>query len=128
MAHGSGVNQLRASVTLVMLEAIRDVHQDHRNTHSATLVADGRQACDMLTRQPFDIALMDISMPEMDGLAFLRHLGEERHNVGLVIMSAMGSRLLAAVSAAASGAGAIPTGVPESVTTPRSCRSAMSFP
>jgi CheY-like chemotaxis protein len=33
---------------------------------------DGRQALERLESQPIDLALMDINMPDIDGLDFLR--------------------------------------------------------
>jgi two-component system sensor histidine kinase/response regulator len=35
--------------------------------HSVTVVCDGRQAVDALAREQFDLALLDIQMPELDG-------------------------------------------------------------
>ena len=35
--------------------------------HSVTVVCDGRQAVDTLAREQFDLALLDIQMPELDG-------------------------------------------------------------
>jgi CheY-like chemotaxis protein len=37
--------------------------------HSVSVVGDGRQALDLLDRQPFDLVLMDVQMPNMDGFA-----------------------------------------------------------
>jgi signal transduction histidine kinase/CheY-like chemotaxis protein len=37
--------------------------------HDVTLVADGREAVDAANAKDFDLILMDISMPDMDGLA-----------------------------------------------------------
>ena len=42
--------------------------------HSATLAENGRIALEMLRAQPFDLLLLDIEMPEMDGFAVLEQL------------------------------------------------------
>lgn len=42
--------------------------------HHVTFAVDGRQALERITETDFDIVLMDIHMPEMDGLASTRHI------------------------------------------------------
>ncbi|MBI5014356.1 MAG: PAS domain S-box protein [Deltaproteobacteria bacterium] len=36
--------------------------------HTVVVVSDGRQALDALSREPFDVVLMDVQMPELDGV------------------------------------------------------------
>src|SRR4249920_1206636 len=42
--------------------------------YSAALAENGRAALEMLRREPFDLLLLDIEMPEMDGFAVLEQL------------------------------------------------------
>ena len=42
--------------------------------HSVALAENGRVALEMLRREPFDLLLLDIEMPEMDGLQVLEQL------------------------------------------------------
>src|SRR5437660_8096679 len=42
--------------------------------YQATLVENGRQALDKLQGEPFDLVLLDVQMPEMDGYQVLEQL------------------------------------------------------
>src|SRR3989440_5942995 len=42
--------------------------------YQASLVENGRQALEKLQAEPFDLVLLDVQMPEMDGYAVLEHL------------------------------------------------------
>lgn len=54
-----------------------------------TLAHDGLAGFAMLDREPFDLILLDLVMPRMDGLQFIRKLHEERPgHPPVVVMSA----------------------------------------
>lgn len=61
---------------------------------------NGKQALEVLRRPGsgmFDIVMCDLNMPQMDGMEFLRHMGEARYNSAVIINSAMDGKLLSSV-------------------------------
>jgi class 3 adenylate cyclase len=74
-------------------EDIRNIlaGQIKRQGHTVTLAENGRQALERVRAQPFDLLLLDIMMPEMDGYAVLTHLKADpslRH-LPVVVISAV---------------------------------------
>lgn len=58
---------------------------------------NGREALERTCRQserPVDIVICDLSMPEMDGLEFMRHLAQGCRHVAVIVMTAHGDMLL----------------------------------
>ncbi len=64
---------------------------------------DPQRALARVADEPVDLAILDVQMPEMDGLALLRGLRERLPGLPVVIMTAFGS-IDTAVQAIASGA------------------------
>src|SRR5678815_4444906 len=53
-------------------------------------VADGRAALAVLSSsRPIDIVISDLAMPDMDGMEFLRHVGQSGSRVGVIIASSL---------------------------------------
>jgi len=57
--------------------------------HSVVAVNNGREAVERVEREPFDLVLMDISMPEMDGLEATAMLRSKHPSEGRVPIIAM---------------------------------------
>ncbi len=64
-----------------------------RRGHDVAMVSDGRQALDALAGDRFDVVLMDVNMPGMDGVETTRHIRAGRAgdpDVPIVAMTAFG--------------------------------------
>lgn len=57
---------------------------------------DGLAALEILgdPAQSIDVSLIDLDMPEMDGLELIRHLARAEHRTSVILTSALGSALL----------------------------------
>lgn len=61
---------------------------------------NGKQALEIMRTDKgglVDVVICDINMPEMDGIEFLRHLGQSNHKASIILLSAMGNKLLNSV-------------------------------
>jgi len=58
--------------------------------HTAEMAEDGRQALAMLREQPFDLVLLDIIMPELDGYQVLEHMKADSRlrDIPVIVISA----------------------------------------
>src|SRR2546425_7364550 len=72
-------------------------------SYDVTLMTSGREAVDLISHQIFDAALVDIWMPEMDGLQVLDEM--KRHDPALEVVMMTGNPMVeTAVQALKSGA------------------------
>lgn len=59
--------------------------------HHVTLVPDGREALRALREQVFDVAILDLSMPGLDGLEVFQAIGEDPNRPQVVFLSGHGT-------------------------------------
>lgn len=59
--------------------------------YAVATAANGRQALETLQKQPFDVVLLDILMPEMDGYQVLEHMKRDEHmqHIPVIVISAL---------------------------------------
>lgn len=89
--------ELRKSVTSILQNSIPDV------TFNITEATNGREAVDLVKKDFWDLILMDVRMPEIDGLEALRQIKEHEPRTFVVIMTAH-SNLNDAITAIKDGA------------------------
>jgi DNA-binding NtrC family response regulator len=58
--------------------------------HRVTAASDGMQAVEALASQVFDLAICDVHMPRLGGMALLRRIRREAPGTAVVIMTAFG--------------------------------------
>ncbi|MBU4232303.1 MAG: response regulator [Proteobacteria bacterium] len=52
--------------------------------------ANGREALDIVDKIPLDLVILDIKMPEMDGIEALRQIKEKRPDLPVILSTAYG--------------------------------------
>ena len=54
------------------------------------MASNGREALEMVEQIPLDLVILDIKMPEMDGIEALRQIKEKRPNLPVILSTAYG--------------------------------------
>lgn len=105
-------HDFQRSVLVRMLESLgaKAVHE----------AADGHGALKILQdpTRPVDIVISDLEMPGMDGMEFVRHLGETGVRVSIILASALERKLLASIATMSEAYGINLLGVVEKPITP----------
>ncbi|GAB7190936.1 response regulator transcription factor [Kineococcus sp. NUM-3379] len=61
------------------------------NGFATTVAGSGRRALDLLAVEPFDLVVLDLDLPELDGFTVLRRLRQSRNDVPVVVLTASGT-------------------------------------
>ncbi len=73
------------------LNRIKLGHSLTQQGHTVAMAENGRQALEMLRAQPFDLVLLDILMPEMDGYQVLEEMKRDNvlREIPVIVISAV---------------------------------------
>ena len=69
---------------------LRGLYQDNLQEHgfAVTAAADGQEGLELLRAQAFDVVLLDLNMPRLDGLGLLRHMRAEDMEAEAIVLTA----------------------------------------
>lgn len=70
-----------------------EAHLYHEN-YELHFAENGQQALDMMTQQPYDLVLLDVMMPEMDGFEVCHRLKEQPHwrAIPIILITALNAK------------------------------------
>jgi two-component system cell cycle response regulator len=73
------------------LNRMRLAHSLQQEGHRSAMAENGRQAMEMLWAEPFDVVLLDIIMPEMDGYQVLEEMKRDSRlrEIPVIVISAL---------------------------------------
>jgi two-component system cell cycle response regulator len=87
----------------------------HYGRYHVVTTTDGRQVLDILRREPFDVMLLDMSMPTISGLEVLRQVTQAFEELPVIIVTGHGSIEIAVESMQAGAADFVTKPVPAAV-------------
>ena len=100
----------------------------HYGCYQVVTTTDGRQVIDILRREPFDVMLLDMSMPAISGLDVLRQVTQAFEELPVIIVTGHGSIEIAVESMQAGAADFVTKPVPAAVLLHHTCRRPLPAP
>lgn len=71
----------------IVRKGLREVIEGHPGWHVFAEASDGREALDLALRETPDIAILDVSLPILNGVALARRLHKERPSVRVLLFT-----------------------------------------
>jgi HD-like signal output (HDOD) protein/CheY-like chemotaxis protein len=75
-----------------ILDGLRDLLRKERRRWDMVFVTGGHEALEALARQPFDVVVSDIRMPEMDGAQLLNRIKADHPSVARIVLTGHADR------------------------------------
>jgi DNA-binding NarL/FixJ family response regulator len=73
---------------LIVLDGLRRLIETQPDCHVVATCTSARSALEVVAAEPVDIVLLDLKMPEMSGLEFVRHVRPNHPELAVVILTA----------------------------------------
>ena len=70
------------------VKALKEILED--NHYTVECVYDGQEALDYIHYESFDVILLDVMMPKMDGYTLIKKIRSEGNNIPVIFLSAKG--------------------------------------
>ena len=81
------INVMIADDQELIRESLKIVLEMNEDMAVTAMARSGREALELLVQTPVDIILMDIRMPELDGVLATKAVKERYPNVGIIILT-----------------------------------------
>lgn len=89
------IGNLQKKLRILIADDVQETRRNTRlmiamleNAEVVAIASNGRQAVEMTEEQHPDIVILDINMPEMDGLTAYQHIVQAHPDTGCIIISA----------------------------------------
>jgi len=71
----------------IIRQVVKDVLSATLDIHDCQEAANGREAIERAERSKPDLIILDIAMPEMDGITAAKHLKESMHETPIILFT-----------------------------------------